>query len=131
MSRSVDAVTDWLLSGLGKQAYVLTSRARAPAPIAVSEEAAAVYREMVHDEGRSGYGWWLAAALRGLSDVLLRRRRWSDASAAAEEAIAHYEPILAAGDGRVATMLAFAPRRSFTFLDSSLMKGCSRNSRPS
>lgn len=47
MSRSVDAVTDWLLSGLGKQAYVLTSRARVPAPIAVSEEAAAVYRTMV------------------------------------------------------------------------------------
>lgn len=86
------------------------SREELDRAIAGYEEAAAVYREMVHDEGRSGYGWWLAAALRGLSDVLLRRRRWSDASAAAEEAIAHYEPILAAGDGRVATMLAFAHR---------------------
>lgn len=74
------------------------------------EEAVAVYREMVHDEGRRGYAWWLAAAARGLSDVLLRRRRWEAASEAATCAIEHYEPIFASGDGRVAVMLAFAHR---------------------
>jgi hypothetical protein len=72
------------------------------------EESAVVYREMVHDEGRAAYAGHLAATLRGLSDVLMRRGKPARAAAAAREAIAHYEPILASGDTRIATQLAFA-----------------------
>jgi len=47
---------------------------------------AVVYREMTHDEGRVGYGWYLAAALRGLTEVQLRRGRYARAAKAAREA---------------------------------------------
>lgn len=78
--------------------------------IARYEEAVALYRELVHDEGRAAFAWYLAAAARGLSDVLLRRRKYKRAAAAAREAIAHYAPIVDAGDGRAGMMLAFAHR---------------------
>lgn len=68
------------------------------------------YREMVHDEGRAAFGWHLAATARALSDVLLRRKRYDRAAAAAREAIAHYAPIHAGGDSRVGMMFAFAHR---------------------
>lgn len=74
------------------------------------EESVEVFREMVHAEGRRAYAWHLAAASRGLSDLLLRRGKYDRAAAAAEEAIAHYEPIAAGGDTRVGAMLAFAHR---------------------
>lgn len=43
----VDHRVAWLLSGLHKQAYVATSRARARSPNVLSEDAVAVYRTMV------------------------------------------------------------------------------------
>lgn len=74
------------------------------------EDAAAEYRRMVHDEGRKGYGWYLASALLGLADVEMRRRRLGRAAKAAEEAIVHYGALYAAGELRCETQLAFCHR---------------------
>ncbi len=71
------------------------------------EASAAAYRELVHDERRHTYAWHLAATLRGLSDLLLRRGKYARAAKAAQEAIEQYEPLHAKGDQRVATQLAF------------------------
>ncbi len=74
------------------------------------EDSTSCYRELVEVEGRAPFAWHLAATLRGLSDTLLRRKKFGRAKAAAEEAITQYEPILEAGDDRVAGMLAFSHR---------------------
>lgn len=74
------------------------------------DESIAEYREMVHVEKRSGYAWYLAAALRAKAEVDLRRGKLADAARSAAEALRHYEPLLEAGETRVRTQLAFVQR---------------------
>jgi tetratricopeptide (TPR) repeat protein len=78
--------------------------------IARYRDAAGVYRQMVHDEGRTGYAAHLAAALRGLAEVCLRRGRRSAALAAAHEAIDLYRPYREDGDTRIYPALLFVHR---------------------
>lgn len=73
-------------------------------------DSAAEYRRMVHDEGRRAYAWYLAAALLGLADVEIRRRRLSHAAKAAKEAMGHYRALYEAGELRCETQLAFCHR---------------------